>query len=163
MPRNRCSSQQTQATVKYGQYGHTAHHLPFPSLSSPNHRVFDDTAQLYMGFTNIFGNLMSRCVLKLTVSPSFQQYDMFISIVAVWKDILFIPFACCSPQHSQQTCFNRTILRERCFREESLMGYLHKAGRRKPRKNPMEMTSHNHLVYVFFEAKYNVAWDCIHM
>ena len=32
-----------------------------------------------------------------------------------------------------------------------------------PRKNPMEMTSHNHLVYVFFEAKYNVAWDCIHM
>lgn len=52
MPRNKCSSQQTQATVKYGQYGHTAHHLPFPSLSSPNHRVFDDTAQLYMGLTS---------------------------------------------------------------------------------------------------------------
>lgn len=64
----------------------------------------------WVWLANIFGNLMSRCVLKLTVSPSFQQYDMFISIIAVWKDILFIPFPCCSPQHSQQTCFNRTIL-----------------------------------------------------
>lgn len=74
------------------------------------------------------------------------------------------PLPCWSPHHSQQTCFNLTILREGCFREGSLMGYLHQAGRRKPRKNPMEMTSRNHLVYSMCYLKQNnVAWDCIHM
>ena len=109
MPRNRCSSQLTQATEKYRQYGQTTY--PFlPFLPRTIGFLMNPLNFTWVLLANIFGNLMSRCVLKLTISPSFQQYDMFISIIAVWKDILFIPFPCCSPQHSQQTCFNRTIL-----------------------------------------------------